>query len=160
MTWARINNTVGNEHCRFCIDGWVELKGTLRVHGYEYSRGSAPCKFCELGLKRWARMKDKRVPVDDSYTITDVSIPTEDTKPLPRHEAKLLIGELMRQARPPIVEKTETSGDIKRRIDAARDALQDCVPVQDEAKEAAQTQSLEQAGTQEPFAPPDDDIPF
>lgn len=141
MSWQRTNNTTGTEHCRYCLDGWVELKGTTKAHGYHYSRGSAPCKFCELGLKRWARMKEKRVAVDDSYTAADVDLPTPDEKPVSRHEAKRLLATLIHQAKPAIVEKTETAADVKRRIEAAQAALEESEP--------------------EPFAPTGtDDIPF
>lgn len=146
MTWMRIKNDTGSSSCPYCADeGWCLLIGTIKVHGYEYSRGSAPCKWCEIGLKRWARMKEKRVPVDDSYTTTDVDMPTPDDTPLPKHEAKRLIADLMRQSRPPIVEKTETSGDIKKRIDQARDELATPPP---------------QPAEPEPFTPAGDDIPF
>ena len=35
--------------------GWVELAGTLTRHGVTYDRGMAPCKWCELGQKRFQR---------------------------------------------------------------------------------------------------------
>lgn len=53
-----IKNETGGEYCRWCADeGWVELKGT--VDGY--SRGSAPCKWCETGMRRFQRMRELRI---------------------------------------------------------------------------------------------------
>lgn len=57
-TSDRIQNAEWNtdEWCDACGNsGWVELAGTTRVHGVTYSRGMAPCKWCELGWNRWTR---------------------------------------------------------------------------------------------------------
>lgn len=35
--------------------GWVELLGTIRLNGITYSRGSAPCKWCQQGRARYER---------------------------------------------------------------------------------------------------------
>lgn len=97
MTWMRIKNDTAHQHCNYCDDtGWCELIGTIKTHGYEYSRGSAPCKWCEIGLKRWTRMKDKHVSVDDSYSVGDVDMPTPVGPTLPRAEARALLAQLKR----------------------------------------------------------------
>lgn len=42
--------------CEMCGNtGWVELVGSIRQHGIDYSRGTAPCRWCMLGAKRYER---------------------------------------------------------------------------------------------------------
>ena len=47
-------NLTGHEYCAACgDDGWVELVGTVTIAGTTYSRGMAPCKWCEVGQARY-----------------------------------------------------------------------------------------------------------
>lgn len=64
--------------CPICHDdGIVILLGTTNHHGYEYSRGSAPCHWCEAGTEAFATARTRRTgssrerPESD-YTIEDV----------------------------------------------------------------------------------------
>lgn len=42
--------------CDMCGNtGWVELVGSVRVFGITYSRGHAPCRWCQVGLARYVR---------------------------------------------------------------------------------------------------------
>jgi len=97
-----LNHTAPDDHhCHICDDlGWVELKGTTQQYGVTYSRGSAPCKWCEKGERYYERAlaapKDKHDhhkpwrPESD-FTLDDVHLPEVDDEPLPKHLAKELI---------------------------------------------------------------------
>lgn len=44
--------------CRMCGNtGWCELGGTVVQLGVTYSRGVAPCRWCQLGVKRFERAR-------------------------------------------------------------------------------------------------------
>lgn len=68
-------NVSSVDHCRVCDDtGYVELKGTITVHGIETSRGMAPCKWCEQGKARYARLLELRQDPASRFDLEDVEI--------------------------------------------------------------------------------------
>jgi hypothetical protein len=66
-TIHKTRNVSGTEECTICIDGWCELAGTETFNGHEYSRGWAPCKWCELGLKRFMRATNPPIDKHDHH---------------------------------------------------------------------------------------------
>lgn len=57
----KVRNITGRplERCAACVDGWVELAGSETIGGETYTRGWAPCKWCELGVKRYMRATEQ-----------------------------------------------------------------------------------------------------
>jgi hypothetical protein len=147
-------NKTGHDRCRVCDDtGWVELIGTVKAHGVVYSRGSAPCKWCEVGKRRYARMLDLRQRPESNFGIEDV-VAMDDGWPVSKEQAKAYIEAIRRTwAMPRPTEK----------------ALRNETPAEVEAKRRKAQQALEQAES-EPELPPDpaptqpeddyDEIPF
>lgn len=73
----KIRNVTGRplEECAACIDGWVELAGSTTIGGVTYTRGWAPCKWCELGAKRFLHAVEsgqKRWQPESDFTGTDI----------------------------------------------------------------------------------------
>lgn len=80
MTYAL--NVSSVDKCSACADtGWVELVGTVKRHGVDYSRGTAPCKWCEQGRNRYAHMVAERQYPDTNFTLADVVMPDVDPRP-------------------------------------------------------------------------------
>lgn len=84
-------NQTGREHCGACDDtGWVELAGTVTVGQTTYTRGMAPCKWCELGVARFMRHPDLESDFDaDEIVVPDPQGPpfVPDTAFLREREA-------------------------------------------------------------------------
>lgn len=90
------HNLSQDDPCEVCFnEGWAPIKGFYRVHGYTYSNGAAPCKWCELGVKTFARAKVTKLPVTDNYRIEHVDGYDPDVEYLPKAEARRLIKELL-----------------------------------------------------------------
>jgi len=71
----RYLNVTERDQCQVCMDdGWVSLKGRVRRLGYSYTRGSAPCRWCEQGTKAYnaAKNRPKEPMVESNYGIEDV----------------------------------------------------------------------------------------
>lgn len=89
-------NLTNDDPCEVCFnEGWVILKGTEHHHGYAYSRGSAPCHWCELGTKTFEQAKKRSKRVESRYTISDVDGYDPKVEYLPKAEARRLIKELV-----------------------------------------------------------------
>lgn len=74
MSYAQ--NKTGGEHCPVCLDdGIVTIKGTITKHGYTYSRGSAPCKWCEAGTASYVKLQANRQDPASRFTLHDVEPP-------------------------------------------------------------------------------------
>lgn len=64
--------------CPVCNDeGWVILLGTEQHHGYVYSRGTAPCHWCEAGTTAFTNARNRRTGTtremaESNYSIADV----------------------------------------------------------------------------------------
>lgn len=74
-------NVSSRDRCTLCIDGWVELAGTEKRLGVVYSRGRAPCKWCEQGKQRYERMVVLKEHPDMNYEPRDVVVPDADPRP-------------------------------------------------------------------------------
>lgn len=59
---TKTKNVSAAEHCAACVDGWVELAGTTTIGGETYTHGMAPCKWCELGDRRYIHATDPAKP--------------------------------------------------------------------------------------------------
>lgn len=72
----RHQNLTNRDRCSVCHDdGWVSLKGRTMTNGISYSRGAAPCKWCEAGTKAYEAAKKphrRKDNVESNYKITDV----------------------------------------------------------------------------------------
>jgi hypothetical protein len=89
--------------CSMCGNtGWVELAGTVRALGVTYSRGMAPCRWCQLGVKRFERAtsppRDKhdhhrRWEPASRFAAGDV-IPFGEQTPRPARSDRTMIREL------------------------------------------------------------------
>lgn len=75
------NRETGAEYCEACGNsGWVSLLGWVTIGRQQYSRGSAPCKWCDQGGMRYAaaiapsgdRPGHKRWQPESDFTIEDV----------------------------------------------------------------------------------------
>lgn len=56
--------------CDYCQDvGIIELAGTVKIHGITYSRGSAPCRWCDEGR----RLRDF-LEAERQHPLTDYSV--------------------------------------------------------------------------------------
>lgn len=81
--------------------GWVELAGTTTQHGITYSRGMAPCKWCELGRRRYEAATRKSTKGDphrpwrplEDFTRDDV-LPVGERDPRPAKAKEPLVREL------------------------------------------------------------------
>jgi len=91
-------NVSSVDRCRFCSDtGWVELAGTVKHHGVVYSRGTAPCKWCEQGKHRYVRAVDLKQHPESNFSESDVVVP-DDGRPASRQEALAAIEQMRRQS--------------------------------------------------------------
>lgn len=82
--------------CPVCQDdGWVILKGTTQSMGYWYSRGAAPCKWCEQGEIAYLAIRKNRVKPESNFTIDDVEGYDPTVEWIPKKEARRLIKELI-----------------------------------------------------------------
>jgi len=82
--------------CEACLNtGWVELAGTIMKWGVVYSRGSAPCKWCQEGLRRYSRMVELRQDPPSNYDWHDIIVPSDDDTPVSRSEAKRYIKQIL-----------------------------------------------------------------
>lgn len=89
-------NVSQGDTCEVCFDeGWVTLKGHYKVYGYQYSNGSAPCRWCEIGSLTTARAHTEKVPVTDRYTIDMVDGYDPNVEYLPKADASRLIKKLL-----------------------------------------------------------------
>lgn len=77
MSTPKTRNVTGHEHCAACIDGWVELAGTVTTGHTIYSRGYAPCHWCELGVSRFQRHPE----LESSYSGSDIIPPAPPGRP-------------------------------------------------------------------------------
>jgi len=138
----KIRNTTGRGYCAACgNDGWVELAGTVTVGRTIYSRGMAPCKWCEMGDRRFQhhsapRSGHGRYEPETNFTGSDI-VPVghehpgrpfrPDVKFLQRHRwvkndelaAKLSPGEVVEALEPITVDEAE----VREKVLRARMAL-------------------------------------
>lgn len=83
--------------CRVCLnDGWVILNGRETHLGLSYSRGSAPCHWCEAGTAAYTAAKKRKDNVESNYRITDV----EGYDPQPVFPTKKEAAEMLRSIMP------------------------------------------------------------
>jgi hypothetical protein len=113
---TKIKNVTGRDHCAACIDGWVELAGTVTIGDQTYTRGMAPCKWCELGLARWTRHPELAQDFDGS-DIVPPGVPGRRCSP----PAELL--ERFRAIAPPVAEP-ESPAEVERKRRIAIAALE------------------------------------
>lgn len=107
--------------CGVCQDdGWVILNGTTYRHGYSYSRGSAPCKWCEQGEAAYVAIRKHRVKPESNYTIDDVDGYDPKVEWIPKREARRLIRELIAGEHqvPPEEQDFETRRLVKAQLEA------------------------------------------
>lgn len=105
MTYAL--NVSSVDKCRACDDtGWVELAD---------GRGSAPCKWCEQGKSRYARMIDLRQHPASNFDLADVVMPNLDSHPFkpPAPFSKTFLKAI----------PSETRRDVERRRKVEQDRL-------------------------------------
>lgn len=55
---------------------YVQLLGSVRIGSQTYERGTAPCKWCQLGLRAYTRLARTASPATkeiwEAYTLDDV----------------------------------------------------------------------------------------
>lgn len=122
-------NVSATDRCFPCDDtGFVELKGTITRHGVAYSRGTAPCKWCEQGRRRYARMVELRQHPESNFGIEDVEGWDADDRPVGRDEARRYIAAIQAQwSKPRPGEQAlriESNAEIERKRRQAEQALQ------------------------------------
>lgn len=148
-------NVSSVDHCRPCDDtGWVELIGTVKQHGYSYSRGTAPCKWCEAGKRRYSRMLELRQPIESDFSLEEVDYHDDDRRPVSKQQAKAYIETIQAQWSRPrndeLAMRPESRAETEAKRELARKAL--------EAGEG--TVELPAERPQLPVQPDYDDIPF
>lgn len=148
-------NVSGVDHCWPCDDtGYVTLTGTIVRHGIAYSRGTAPCKWCELGKRRYGRLIELRQHPDSNFGIADVEGWDTDDEPVGREEAKKYLAEIKRLWDQPRHSeqalKNESRSHVERRIAQARAEIAK-EDQQNAAKKAAREASRPEPT---PIAPP------
>lgn len=84
----KTDNVNGTEYCERCGDeGWVTLTGEVAINGHAYTRGTAPCRWCLLGARRYARARESNsghkpwTPLSD-YAESDI-LPVGPEHPAP-----------------------------------------------------------------------------
>lgn len=132
---VKTRNVTGREHCDWCIDGWCELAGTIQVGQTTYSRGMAPCRWCELGIKRFERHPE----LETNYGEADVEKPGAP-------------GRVTRPAKPPRAVLPPVAGpEVDEREVAAKQKL---------AREALNEADSTNPATQEPILAPEEALPW
>jgi hypothetical protein len=135
-------NVSSVDHCRPCDDtGYVELKGTITVHGIETSRGMAPCKWCEQGKARYIRLQELRQDPATRFDLEDVEIadPPGDAYQPGRHQHTV-----PKLGRMPSVYESEQT--IEARKAAAAKAAREASRPEDEGSPSADPTPLSPPG--------------
>lgn len=157
-------NASDSDHCGVCDDtGLVALKGTVKQHGVEYSRGVTACLWCEHGRNKFTRLSATGNKPDMDYRLEDVAGYGDDHRPATPNEVKAALRLMRGNVAKPLPPVHESNATIEARKTAAAQAAREAErPADDEAgtppPHTAPVREPKPAAPPEPYNP--DEIPF